>query len=255
MLAVIVEDITSKKEGEQSLAATRAELARVSRFTAMGELVASIAHEVNQPLAAVITNSAAALRWLALEQPNHDEVEAALRRVSRDATLAGEVIARIRRFLRAGEIRQEWIAVPKLLAELLRMLNALLLEAGVQVDVRIPPDLPRIFADPVQLQQVILNLVINAVDALREWPGERRLTLELRQDAADGAVFAVHDSGPGIPPEARDKLFDAFFSTKPDGLGMGLAISRTIVENHGGRLGLDASAAAGARFVFNIPSI
>ncbi len=255
MLAVIVEDITAKKEGEQSLAATRAELARVSRFTAMGELVASIAHEVNQPLAAVITNSAAALRWLALEQPNHDEVKAALRRVSRDATLAGEVIARIRRFLRAGEIRQEWIAVPKLLDELLRMLNAVLLEAGVQVDVRIPPDLARIFADPVQLQQVILNLVINAVDALREWPGERRLTLELRQDAADGAVFAVHDSGPGIPPEARDKLFDAFFSTKPDGLGMGLAISRTIVENHGGRLGLDASAAAGARFVFNIPSI
>ena len=133
--------------------------------------------------------------------------------------------------------------------------GAMLLEAGVQVDVRIPPDLSRIFADPVQLQQVILNLVINAVDALREWPGERRLTLELRQDAADGAVFAVHDSGPGIPPEARDKLFDAFFSTKPDGLGMGLAISRTIVENHGGRLGLDASAAAGARFVFNIPSI
>ena len=255
MLAVIVEDITAKKEGEQSLAATRSELARVSRFTTMGELVASIAHEVNQPLAAVITNSAAALRWLALEKPNYEEVVAALHRVSRDATLAGGVISRIRKFLRAGEIKQEWIAVPKLLDELLLMLHTVLLDAGVQVELRIPPDLPKIFADNVQLQQVILNLVINAVDAMREMPGKRLLTLEVKEDATDGAVFSVQDCGPGVPPQAQEKLFDAFFSTKEDGLGMGLAISRTIVENHGGRLWLDAAVESGARFVFNIPSI
>lgn len=255
MLAVIVEDITAKKEGEQSLAATRSELARVSRFTTMGELVASIAHEVNQPLAAVITNSAAALRWLALEKPNYEEVVAALHRVSRDATLAGGVISRIRKFLRAGEIKQEWIAVPKLLDELLLMLHTVLLDAGVQVELRIPPDLPKIFADNVQLQQVILNLVINAVDAMREMPGKRLLTLEVKEDAAGGAIFSVQDCGPGVPPQAQEKLFDAFFSTKEDGLGMGLAISRTIVENHGGRLWLDAAVESGARFVFNIPSI
>ena len=255
MLAVIVEDITAKKEGEQSLAATRAELARVSRFTIMGELVASIAHEVNQPLAAVITNSDAALRWLALEKPNYEEVVAALRRVSRDANLAGGVIARIRKFLRAGEIKQEWIAVPKLLDELLLMLHTVLQDAGVQVVVRIAPDFPKIFADNVQLQQVILNLIVNAVDAMRERPGPRLLTLEVKEDAADGAIFSVQDCGVGIPPQAQEKLFDAFFSTKQDGLGMGLAISRTIVENHGGRLWLDTSVESGARFVFNIPSI
>lgn len=255
MLAVIVEDITAKKEGEQSLAATRSELARVSRFTTMGELVASIAHEVNQPLAAVITNSDAALRWLALEKPNYEEVVAALHRVSRDATLAGGVISRIRKFLRAGEIKQEWIAVPKLLDELLLMLHTVLLDAGVQVELRIPPDLPKIFADNVQLQQVILNLVINAVDAMREMPGKRLLTLEVKEDAAGGAIFSVQDCGPGVPPHAQEKLFDAFFSTKEDGLGMGLAISRTIVENHGGRLWLDAAVESGARFIFNIPSI
>ena len=255
MLAVIVEDITAKKEGEQSLAATRAELARVSRFTIMGELVASIAHEVNQPLAAVITNSDAALRWLALEKPNYEEVVAALRRVSRDANLAGGVIARIRKFLRAGEIKQEWIAVPKLLDELLLMLHTVLQDAGVQVVVRIAPDFPKIFADNVQLQQVILNLIVNAVDAMRERPGTRLLTLEVKEDAADGAIFSVQDCGVGIPPQAQEKLFDAFFSTKQDGLGMGLAISRTIVENHGGRLWLDTSVESGARFVFNIPSI
>ncbi len=255
MLAVIVEDITAKKEGEQSLAATRAELARVSRFTIMGELVASIAHEVNQPLAAVITNSDAALRWLALEKPNYEEVVAALRRVSRDANLAGGVIARIRKFLRAGEIKQEWIAVPKLLDELLLMLHTVLQDAGVQVVVRIEPDFPKIFADNVQLQQVILNLIVNAVDAMRERPGPRLLTLEVKEYAADGAIFSVQDCGVGIPPQAQEKLFDAFFSTKQDGLGMGLAISRTIVENHGGRLWLDTSVESGARFVFNIPSI
>ncbi len=255
MLAVIVEDITAKKEGEQSLAATRSELARVSRFTTMGELVASIAHEVNQPLSAVITNSDAALRWLSLAQPNHDEVVAALHRVNRDATLAAGVIARIRKFLRAGEIKRERIAVPRLLDELLLMLQTLLLDAGVEVELSLPDDLPELQADAVQLQQVILNLIVNAVDAMREQPGgAHTLRIEVREDAAAGMLFAVQDDGPGVPAAGRDKLFDAFFSTKQDGLGMGLAISRTIVENHGGRLWLDAAVPSGARFVFNIPA-
>lgn len=254
MLAVIVEDITSRMEAERSLAATRGELARVSRFTAMGELVASIAHEVNQPLAAVITNSQAALRWLSLATPNLDEVAAALHRVNRDATLAGEVIARIRKFLRAGELRREPIPIARLLDELLQMLHAMLADNGVRVRVHLPTPPPAFTADAVQLQQVILNLIVNAVDALRDTPADARaLAIMVTAEPTGGVRIAVHDSGPGIRPESEAKLFDAFFSTKPDGLGMGLAISRSIIENHGGRLWLDRTQPGGACFVFTIP--
>ena len=254
MLAVIVEDITLRMEAERSLAATRAELTRVARFTAMGELVASIAHEINQPLTAVITNSQAALRWLSHASPNLDEVAAALKRVNRDASLAGEVISRIRGFLRAGEIRREPVDLARMLDELLQMLQTVLSEAGVQVSVALPRPQPRLIADPVQLQQVILNLILNAVDAMRDLPGGGRwLRIEVAPEPAGGLGFAVRDSGPGVAADMEARLFEAFYSTKPDGLGMGLAISRSIIENHGGRLWLDRSAGPGACFRFTLP--
>ncbi len=253
-LAVIVEDVSSRKQAESSLAVTQAELARVSRFTTMGELVASIAHEVNQPLSAIATNSQAALRWLARETPNLDEVVAALNRVNRDASLAGEVISRIRNFLSRGGIKREVLNVKRILDDLLLMLQTLLQESSVRVDVRIAPGLPRLQADLVQLQQVMLNLVVNAIEAMRDQNLlERVLTITVTADATDGALFSFSDSGTGIPPEMEAKIFDALFSTKRDGLGMGLAISRSIIENHGGRLRLEATAGAGANFVFNIP--
>ena len=253
-LAVIVEDVTSRKQAESALTATRSELARVSRFTTMGELVASIAHEVNQPLSAIITNSQAALRWMARDEPDYREVVAALSRVNRDASLAGDVIARIRSFLSMGGMRREPVAIRRVVDDLLLMLQTLLLESGVQVDVRIPPLLPDLLADPVQLQQVLLNLVVNAVDAMRDQIGtDRVLTITVTADADEGAIFTVRDTGPGIAPGMEGKIFDALFSTKSDGLGMGLAISRSIVENHGGRLRLEPVAGSGAAFVFNIP--
>lgn len=253
-LAVLVEDVSSRKRAESSLAATEAELARVSRFTTMGELVASIAHEVNQPLSAIATNSQAALRWLARDTPDLQEVVAALNRVNRDACLAGEVITRIRNFLRMGGIKREALDVRQMVDDLLLMLQTMLLESGIQVDVQIAPGLPNLLADHVQLQQVMLNLVVNAVDAMRDQPrGERRLTISVSADMLDGALFSFCDSGQGIAPEMKEKIFDALFSTKRNGLGMGLAISRTIVENHGGRLRLEKRSGAGANFVFNIP--
>ena len=252
-LAVIVEDVTSRKQAETSLAVTQAELARVARFTTMGELVASIAHEVNQPLSAIATNSQAALRWLARETPDLDEVVAALNRVNRDASLAGEVITRIRNFLRMGGIKREVLDVKSMLGDLLQMLQTMLLESGVQVDVAIAPDLPVVHADLVQLQQVMLNLVVNAVDAMRDQAlAERVLTITVTANKQEGALFKFSDTGPGIPPDMKEKIFDALFSTKRDGLGMGLAISRSIIENHGGRLRLE-TAGTGANFVFNIP--
>jgi PAS domain S-box-containing protein len=253
-LAVIVEDITSRKMAESSLATTQEELARVSRFTTMGELVASIAHEVNQPLSAIVTNSQAALRWLGRDQPDMHEVVAALNRVNRDAVLAGDVIARIRHFLSMGGIKRESVDVPRLIHDLLHMLQALIVDGGIQVDVHIAPDLPCLLADPVQIQQVILNLIVNAADALRDFPAaERVLSIEVTHDATEGVVVSVTDTGMGIAPEVEEKIFEALFSTKSEGLGMGLAISRTIVENHGGKLRLVPVMGRGAQFVFNVP--
>lgn len=254
-LAVIVEDITSHKQAENTLAATQAELARVSRLTTMGELVASIAHEVNQPLSAIVTNSQAAMRWLTRETPDLHEVVTALSRVNRDASLAGEVIARIRNFLSmGGGIKQELVDVRHVVDDLLLMLKMLLLESHVQVEIQIEPGLPALLADPVQLQQVMLNLVINSVDAMHDQvPGHRILTITVTGDAMEGTVFSFRDRGTGISSGMEEKIFDALFSTKRDGLGMGLAISRSIIENHGGRLRLETTFDTGANFVFNIP--
>jgi len=253
-LAVIVEDVSLNKAAENALATTQKELARVSRFTTMGELVASIAHEVNQPLSAIVTNSQAALRWLARETPDYLEVVAALNRVNRDASLAGEVITRIRNFLSKGGIKREPIDVRRIVDDLLLMLQTLLLESRVEVDVRVSPDLPVLLADPVQLQQVMLNLVVNAVDAMRDQTQcNRMLSIAVTRDGMEGVAFLVGDTGPGISPGMEGKIFDALFSTKRDGLGMGLAISRSIIENHGGRLRLETTAGTGANFVFNIP--
>lgn len=179
---------------------------------------------------------------------------AALQRVNRDASLAGEVISRIRGFLRAGELRRVPVDLPRMLDELLQMLQMVLTEAGVQVSVHIPQPPPRLIADAVQLQQVLLNLIINAVDAMREQSGRARvLQIAVAADPAGGTCFSVRDSGPGISPESEGRMFEAFYSTKPDGLGMGLAISRSIVENHGGRLWLARDDGPGACFRFTIP--
>lgn len=253
-LAVIVEDVSSRRQAESRLAATQGELARVSRFTTMGELVASIAHEVNQPLSAIVTNSQAALRWVSRDKPDYQEVVAALNRVNRDACQAGEVIARIRNFLSMGGMKRERLAVRPILENLLQMLQSMLQEAEVEVDQQIAPELPELLADTVQLQQVLLNLVVNAVDAMREQDHPaRRLSIAVGEDDTGSVSFSVSDTGPGIPPDKATRIFDALFSTKGHGLGMGLAISRSIVENHGGRLRLLPDTPRGAHFVFNIP--
>ncbi|NTV10737.1 MAG: response regulator, partial [Zoogloea sp.] len=251
-IAVVVQDVTSQKEAEDALAVTQADLARVSRLTMMGELVASIAHEVNQPLTAIVANTRAALRWLGRDEPDYQEVEAALLRANRDAMHAGDVIARTRSFLQKGGLTRKPVDIGAILDALLQMLQRALAAAGVTVRTELSPGLPALIADPVQLQQVLLNLVVNATDAMRNQPGRREITIVVREDAGS-VCFSVADTGPGIAPETASQIFDTFFSTKADGLGMGLAISRTIVERHGGRLWLDANGADGCRFAFRIP--
>ncbi|MCE1182457.1 MAG: ATP-binding protein [Rhodocyclales bacterium] len=253
-IAVIVEDLSAQKQAEDSLAKTQADLARVSRLTTMGELVASIAHEVNQPLAAIAANSHAALRWLERSEPDYQEVAAALQRVHRDAAHAGNVIQRIRGFLKKKALKRECVDIPGMIDALVQMLRRILTQAEVRISVHLAPDLPELLGDQVQLQQVILNLLVNAVDALRLRPGgERQIVVDVRNEPACGLLFAVSDSGPGVPEEIRNAIFEPFHSTKSDGLGMGLAISKSIIESHGGTLWLDSSGPGGSRFAFCIP--
>lgn len=253
-VAVIVEDVTAQKEAEDALAKTQADLAQVARLTTMGELVASIAHEVNQPLAAIVTNSHAALRWLERETPDYQEVVAALNRVHRDAVHAGNVIARTRNFLKKGGLKRERVNVRAMIEALVQMLQRTLQETRTTVRVEIADTLPTLVADQVQLQQVLLNLLVNAIDAMRGQKGRpRKIRVVVAAMAGQGIVFSVGDSGPGVPADKVATIFDAFFSTKSEGLGMGLAISKSIVEGHGGDLRLAASGPDGACFTFNIP--
>lgn len=255
-LAVIVEDITSRKQAERDLAAIQVELARVSRFTTMGELVATIAHEVNQPLSAIVTNSQAALRWIQREDPNFPEVISALRRVNRDAAAAAEVITRTRSFLKTGVIKREPTTASEIIRGPLSMLRTTLQELSVRLDITISQRLPKLMIDRVQIQQVLLNLVMNAIDAMRDLnASDRRLTIGVTPYASGGAMFSVGDTGRGIPQEDEQNIFSAFYTTKPDGLGMGLAICRSIVESHGGRLWLERLSTPGARFVFTLPPV
>lgn len=253
-LAVIVEDVSAEKKAESELATAQADLARVARFTAMGELVASIAHEVNQPLSAIVTNGQAALRWLDRTPPDLREVAAALTRVNRDAVLAGEVIARIRNFLRKGEPKREPINVRVLVDDLLKMLRTRLVDAEITAHLEIPEGLPAIEADPIQLQQVLMNLLLNAIEALRDCRSAKKtVTISIAREANQALAFSVQDNGPGIPAEVAEHIFDALFSTKADGMGMGLAISRSIVEGHGGQLRLVSQNNGGAHFQFSLP--
>ncbi|HJV24538.1 MAG TPA: ATP-binding protein [Aromatoleum sp.] len=254
-IAVIVEDLSAQKSAEDALAKTRADLTRVARLTTMGELAASIAHEVNQPLAAIVTNSQAALRWLEREEPDYDEVVQALQRVRRDATHAADVITRIRGFLKKEGLKREQVDVPRMIDALVQMLQPTLNHAAVNLDVYISTGLPPLMGDQVQLQQVILNLVMNALDAMRNQTGrDRRIRIEVHADAVGTTFFSVRDSGPGVPADMTAAIFEPFHSTKSDGLGMGLAISKSIVESHRGKLWLDVSSPEGACFIFSIPA-
>lgn len=254
LLVVVAEDITEHKRAEQALARARHELAQVARASTLGELAASIAHEVNQPLAAIVTNAQAGLRWLDARPPDEAETRAAVQRIIRDANRAGDVITRIRAFLQRGELPRSALDLNALVADVLDLVRAEAQGRGVALHYAPAARLPRVAADRVQIQQVVLNLVMNGLEALQR-AGTRQLTLRTgRHDDDDSVRVDVRDSGPGIDPTIRAHLFDAFQTTKPDGLGMGLAISRSIVEAHGGALWAAPDPGPGATFSFTLPA-
>ena len=254
LLVEIIEDISARKQTEGALAQAQADLARVTRVTLMGELAASIAHEVNQPLAAVVANASACRRWLAAAPPNTAEASDAADRIVRDAKRASDVISRIRGFLRRGELHKVPLDLDEVIHEVIGFVQDKVITQLIELHVEITPGTPRVFADRIQLQQVILNLMLNAIEAMEKVAQPRVLRLAVGSHGENTVRVAVADSGPGIAAAQRQRIFDAFFSTKNDGIGMGLAISRSIIEGNQGRLWATKNAGRGETFQFVLPA-
>ena len=248
-------DITASRESENQLQEARAELAHVNRVTTLGELAASIAHEVNQPIAAVVTNAGAGLRWLAATPPNLDEVRSALGRIVKDGERAGEVLGRIRSLVKKTPMRQEQLDINDTILEVVALTRSEVQRNSVVLRTQLSPYLPELPGDRVQLQQVLLNLIMNAVEAMSGAESQRReLTITSSPEAENGVLVSVQDSGPGIDAQCLDRLFNPFYTTKADGLGMGLAISHSLIQAHGGRLWAVSTEGLGATFHFTLPS-
>jgi signal transduction histidine kinase len=228
-------------------------LAHVTRVTTMGELAASIAHEVNQPLSAIVNNGSACLRWLASEEPNLDEARDAARRIIRDGNRAGEVITRIRALLRKTDAKKARLDINQTIREVVTLTRNEAVGKGVAIRMELAAGLPPVLGDRVQLQQVILNLIMNGIEAMASVTDRpRELVISSRQHESDKALVAVRDSGVGLGGQDLERIFDAFYTTKSQGMGMGLAISRSIVEDHGGRLWVVPNDGPGATFQFTL---
>lgn len=247
-------DITERKRAEEALQKVQTELAHATRVMTLGELTASIAHEVNQPLAAIVTNGNACLRWLGSAQPNFVEARQSVERIIKDGYRASEVIQRVRNLVKKSPPRNYPVDLNEVIREVLALAQSQASRNSVSVKQELANDLPLVLGDRVQLQQVILNLVINGIEAIgKSRDGERVLAVRSSRDESDNLIVAVRDTGGGIEPESVERLFDAFFTTKQDGMGMGLAISRTIIESHGGRLWATSNSPKGAVFQFQLP--
>jgi two-component system, LuxR family, sensor kinase FixL len=248
-------DITEQRRTAAALDETRSALAHVSRVTMLGEITASIAHEVNQPLAAVMMNGNAARRWLATDPPNVDEARQALQRIVDDANRAGQVISRIRGLLQRGTPHKTTLGINDVIRETLAFTRSELDRQRVVVHTDLRDDLPPVEGDRVQLQQVLVNLILNAIDSMDGTTLESRaLTIRSRHDDDGDVVVEVADRGKGLEPGQHERIFDPFYSTKPGGLGMGLAISRSIIETHGGRIWATPNDGPGLSIQFSLPA-
>jgi PAS domain S-box-containing protein len=248
-------DVTANRRAEEELGLARAELARVTRVTTVGELTAAIAHEVNQPLTGLVTSGNACLRWMASEPPNLEAARRSVERMINDGNRAGEVISRIRAMVRKSAPRRDRLDFNAALGEVIALIRGEVQRHGIALRTELADDLPRVLGDRIQLQQVILNLVMNAIDAMSsvsQW--QRELSVATTKDESNGVVVAVRDSGTGLDPASLERMFEAFYTTKPDGMGMGLAISRTIIEAHGGQLSAAPNVPHGAVFRLELPA-
>jgi len=249
-----VTDITARKRAEEELHEAQANLAHVTRVTALGELAASIAHEVSQPLAAIVTNSAACLRWLDRETPNLEEARGTVRSIINDGSRAGEVIQRVRALVNKTAGQKVPLYINEVVDEVITLAQHELFSHRVLLRLELAPALPLVLADRIQLQQVILNLIINGIEAMQAVTDRpRELVIRTHQDETCQILVTVKDCGIGIAADNADRLFDAFFTTKSSGMGMGLSICRSIVDGHAGRLSASGNIGPGATFQFTLP--
>jgi signal transduction histidine kinase len=269
-----VADLTEHKRAELKMRQMHGELAHMTRVLTLGEMTASIAHEINQPLAAIVTNGNAGLRWLSVDSPDLEQTRQAIRRIIRDGQRVSEVISRMRALFKKAPTLEEPLELNEVIQEVLTLTENEVQRNGVLLRARLTADLPLVTGDRIQLQQVILNLVLNAIQAMggvAEAPRELELISEKTRPSQKGpktenddengpasaecteVLITVRDSGPGFDPQNIDRIFNAFYTTKSQGLGMGLSISRSIIEAHGGRLWAKANAPSGAVFQFTLP--
>ncbi len=245
-------DIEDRKRAEESLRKAQGDLAHANRVTTMGELSASLAHEINQPISGAITNASTCLRRLDYQQPDLEGARVAASRIIRDANRAAEIIDRIKMFFRKGVTTREHLNVNEVVREMEILLHNEAIQHAVSVQTKLAADLPLIVADRVQLQQVLMNLMINSIEAMKAVDGQRQLTLGTQNDGKEQLLVSVEDTGIGLPPDQAGQIFNAFFTTKEHGTGMGLRISRTIIEAHGGRLWATNNQPRGACFHFTL---
>jgi C4-dicarboxylate-specific signal transduction histidine kinase len=248
-------EIAEREAAQEGLIQAQAEIARIARITTMGELAASIAHELNQPLGSIVTSGDACLRWLATKPPNLDEARQAVEAIIRDGTRASSVLVRIRGLLRRGERLRERLEINDIIREVIALLEGELRRNAISLQTDMPENLPPVVVDRVLLQQVILNLIVNAMEAMGA-VSDRARVLRIRTEgqSSGNIVVLVQDSGVGVDPELPNRMFEAFYTTKVQGIGMGLTISRSIIEAHGGRLWAVANDGPGSSFRFALPT-
>jgi PAS domain S-box-containing protein len=248
-------DITQRKLAEEALRQAQVDLAHISRVTTMGELTASLAHEVNQPIAAAVTDANTCLRWLTRDQPDLQEAREAASRMVKDATRAADIISRIRLLFNKVSPQRELVDVNEVVREMIVLLRSEATRYSISVRAELASDLPEVTGDRVQLQQVVMNLLLNSMEAMKDGDTKRELVINSQPERNEQVMVSVSDTGVGLPPHQAEQIFNAFFTTKPYGTGMGLRISRSIIESHGGRLWAADNPPRGASFCFTLPAI
>ena len=246
-------DVTERKFAEEELRQAQADLAHANRVTAMGELTASLTHEIKQPIAAAVTNARTCLRWLRRDCPNLEEAAEAASRTVQDVTRATDIITSTSMLFKKGASQRELVDVNELIREMIVLLRSEAIRYSILIRTELAEALPRVMVDRVRLQQVFMNLMLNGIDAMKGTTVRAELTI--KSEACDGQLLiSVSDTGVGLPPEQAERIFQAFFTTKVNGIGMGLAISRSIIESHGGRLWASGASGKGAIFQFTLPA-
>jgi C4-dicarboxylate-specific signal transduction histidine kinase len=253
ILELRTEARAERQQAEEALRQAQADLARASRVSSMGELSASLAHEINQPITAVVINANSCLLWLSRDEPDLEEARLAVSQIVKDGKRAGEIIKRVQLLFKKDTPQKELVDLNEVIREMMLLLHSEATQFAITIRAELDADLPQAMGDRVQLQQVLMNLMMNSIDAMKDIEGRRELTLQSQRGEDGQVLISVSDTGVGLP-EQPDRIFNAFFTTKAHGTGMGLRISQSIVDSHGGRLWAADNATRGASFCFTLPT-